>query len=31
MAIVRNENKTVGLITFNDAIEEIAGQLTDEE
>lgn len=31
MAIVRDENRTVGLITFNDAIEEIAGQLTDEE
>lgn len=30
MAIVKEDNRTVGVITFNDAIEEIVGQLTDE-
>lgn len=30
MAIVKDDNRTVGIITFNDAIEEIVGQLTDE-
>lgn len=30
MAIVREDNRTAGIITFNDAIEEIVGQLTDE-
>lgn len=30
MAIVKDENKVVGIITFNDAIEEIVGNLTDE-
>ncbi|MGN1013570.1 MAG: hemolysin family protein [Clostridia bacterium] len=30
MVIVKDENKVVGIITFNDAIEEIVGNLTDE-
>ncbi len=29
MAIVRDNNKTVGIMTFKDAIEEIVGNLTD--
>mgnify|MGYP002799309114 FL=1 len=30
MAIVKEENKVIGLITFDDAVEEIVGNLNDE-
>ena len=30
MAIVKSENKTVGLITLEDAIEEVLGNISDE-
>ena len=30
MAIVRDNNRTVGLITLEDAIEEILGNISDE-
>jgi len=30
MAIVKEKGRTVGLITFDDAVEEIVGKLTSE-
>ena len=30
MAIVKEDNRMVGIITFDDAVEEIVGNLNDE-